>query len=248
MTGSLLLVLLLCLSSLVACEGMSLAGYIGVGVAIYACIIGVGVCLWMVYKKWLAKKASRVKPVERSAPANKFDKVSPPLAGKFWSNKVSPSPKTSPIRPTQGDVESQTREQMRGNHQQQSEHSHSHHKGHQFNHGGRGSSDQKSPASSSSSQQDHAGAANHRSGNSNDKKSEIDHYRTLGVNPSVSEADLKKAYKALALKFHPDRNKEEGATEKFKDIAAAYAVLSDKKQRSRYDKRHAARYGEEILV
>jgi len=62
-----------------------------------------------------------------------------------------------------------------------------------------------------------------------------DYYATLGVSKSVSQADLKKAYRKLALKWHPDRNKGKEAEEKFKEINAAYEVLSDSKKKETYD-------------
>src|SRR3989344_6105862 len=62
-----------------------------------------------------------------------------------------------------------------------------------------------------------------------------DYYEILGVNKSHSLDEIKKAYKKLALKYHPDRNKEKGAEEKFKEISEAYAVLSDKEKKSAYD-------------
>jgi molecular chaperone DnaJ len=62
-----------------------------------------------------------------------------------------------------------------------------------------------------------------------------DYYEVLGVSKSASKEDIKKTYKRLALKFHPDRNKESGAEEKFKEISEAYAVLSDEEKRSQYN-------------
>lgn len=69
-----------------------------------------------------------------------------------------------------------------------------------------------------------------------------DYYKILGIGKAAADDEIKKAYRKLALKFHPDKNKEPGAEEKFKEIAEAYEVLSDKKKRDVYDK-----YGEEGL-
>lgn len=62
------------------------------------------------------------------------------------------------------------------------------------------------------------------------------HYYTLGVDALSSERQIKVAYRKLALKFHPDKNKEVGAEEQFKTITSAYSVLIDKSSRSEYDR------------
>jgi molecular chaperone DnaJ len=63
-----------------------------------------------------------------------------------------------------------------------------------------------------------------------------DFYKILGVDKSVSDADLKKAYRKLARKYHPDSNQGDAAAEsRFKEISEAYAVLSDKEERAEYD-------------
>ncbi len=64
-----------------------------------------------------------------------------------------------------------------------------------------------------------------------------DYYEVLGVPRDADEKAIKAAFRQLALKFHPDRNKEPGAEERFKEIAQAYAVLSDPKKRADYDAR-----------
>jgi DnaJ-class molecular chaperone len=65
-----------------------------------------------------------------------------------------------------------------------------------------------------------------------------DHYDTLGLSRDASPDDIKKAYRRLAIQHHPDKNpgNEEAASIKFKEIAAAYEVLSDPEKRSRYDR------------
>jgi curved DNA-binding protein len=63
-----------------------------------------------------------------------------------------------------------------------------------------------------------------------------DYYKTLGVEKNTSDEDIKKAYRKLAMKFHPDRNPgNKQAEEKFKKISEAYAVLSDQEKRKQYD-------------
>lgn len=62
-----------------------------------------------------------------------------------------------------------------------------------------------------------------------------DYYETLGVSNDASKAEIKKAYRKLALKYHPDKNKDAGSEEKFKEISEAYAVLYDDEKRKLYD-------------
>ena len=63
-----------------------------------------------------------------------------------------------------------------------------------------------------------------------------DYYETLGVKRDASEADLKKAYRRLAMKYHPDRNPDDETAEKnFKEAKEAYEVLADGEKRSAYD-------------
>jgi len=69
-----------------------------------------------------------------------------------------------------------------------------------------------------------------------------DYYKILGISRTASEDDIKKAYRKLALKYHPDKNKAPGAEERFKEVAEAYEVLSDKRKRDIFDQ-----YGEEGL-
>ena len=63
-----------------------------------------------------------------------------------------------------------------------------------------------------------------------------DYYKTLGVDKGASAADIKKKFRKLALKYHPDQNQgDKAAEQKFKEINEAYAVLSDAEKRKQYD-------------
>jgi molecular chaperone DnaJ len=62
-----------------------------------------------------------------------------------------------------------------------------------------------------------------------------DYYEVLGVQKTASKDEIKDAYRKLAMQYHPDRNKDTGAEERFKEISEAYAVLSDDQKRQQYD-------------
>ena len=72
-----------------------------------------------------------------------------------------------------------------------------------------------------------------------------DYYDVLGINKTSSSEEIKKAYRKLAVKFHPDKNKGDKASEeKFKEASEAYHVLSDSKRKQNYDQfGHAAFQG-----
>ena len=68
------------------------------------------------------------------------------------------------------------------------------------------------------------------------RMSASDYYKTLGVEKTASADEIKRAFRKLAMKYHPDRNADDaGAEAKFKEVNEAYAVLSDKDKRRQYD-------------
>ena len=63
-----------------------------------------------------------------------------------------------------------------------------------------------------------------------------DFYEILGVQKNASDDEIKKSYRKLAMKYHPDRNKDDKESErKFKEVSAAYEILKDSEKRSAYD-------------
>ena len=70
----------------------------------------------------------------------------------------------------------------------------------------------------------------------NKNKMVKDYYQVLNIQKTASDDDVRKAYRTLALQFHPDKNNSPGAEEKFKQISEAYEVLSDSAKRQDYDR------------
>ncbi|XP_026886024.1 dnaJ homolog subfamily B member 5 [Electrophorus electricus] len=71
----------------------------------------------------------------------------------------------------------------------------------------------------------------------------LDHYAILGVSSDSNEEEIRRAYKRLALRYHPDKNPDADAEEKFKQIAQAYEVLNDPQKRSQYDQQGLTKGG-----
>lgn len=74
-----------------------------------------------------------------------------------------------------------------------------------------------------------------------------DYYSILEINRTANDGEIKKAYKRMALKYHPDKNDHPQAAEHFQEVAAAFEILSDKEKRQIYDKcgEEGLKYGNE---
>ena len=73
-----------------------------------------------------------------------------------------------------------------------------------------------------------------------------DYYATLGVERDASAADIKKAYRKLAHRYHPDVAKEPGAEDKFKEVTEAYETLGDAEKRRAYDQLGSYQAGQDF--
>lgn len=69
-----------------------------------------------------------------------------------------------------------------------------------------------------------------------------DYYKILEVAEKATDAEIKKSYRKLALQYHPDKNKSEGAEDRFKQIAEAYSILGDTEKRQEYDKKRSIKF------
>lgn len=74
------------------------------------------------------------------------------------------------------------------------------------------------------------------------------YYKILSVGPSASISDIKKAYRALALQFHPDKNKQSNAAFKFIEITEAYEVLRDPEKKKQYDIMYEKHFRREKVI
>lgn len=74
----------------------------------------------------------------------------------------------------------------------------------------------------------------------------LDYYKILGLPPSASIYEIKKAYRKLALEWHPDKNKNPNATNMFIKINEAYLILSDEEARDKYDKEYELYFNENL--
>src|SRR3954468_11430922 len=73
-----------------------------------------------------------------------------------------------------------------------------------------------------------------------------DYYKTLGVERGASDDEIKKAYRKLARKYHPDVSKEPNAKERFQEVSEAYETLKDKEKRAAYDSLGSHRAGQDF--